>query len=78
MLRRKPTAISITNEDVASYEDRQNAAAEEALRAEMQRAAQMQAQKGQNVNPNDGHKVQGHGRPQPKSREERLGLAGRS
>ncbi|OAF58373.1 hypothetical protein VC83_06417 [Pseudogymnoascus destructans] len=56
MLRRKPTAISITNEDVASYEDRQNAAAEE-LRAEMQRAAQMQAQKGQNVNPNDGHKT---------------------
>ncbi|KFY36060.1 hypothetical protein V494_05351 [Pseudogymnoascus sp. VKM F-4513 (FW-928)] len=74
MLRRKPTAISITNEDVASYEDRQNAAAEEALRAEMQRAAQLQAQKGQNVNPN----TQGNGRSQPKTREERLGLASRT
>ncbi|KFY49891.1 hypothetical protein V496_09723 [Pseudogymnoascus sp. VKM F-4515 (FW-2607)] len=75
MLRRKPTAISITNEDVASYEDRQNAAAEEALRAEMQRAAQMQAQKGQNVNPNDGYK---DNRPRQKTREERLGLPARS
>ncbi|KFX98832.1 hypothetical protein O988_04173 [Pseudogymnoascus sp. VKM F-3808] len=78
MLRRKPTAISITNEDVASYEDRQNAAAEEALRAEMQRTAQLQAQKGQNVNPNDPHKAHGDNRPRVKTREERLGLLGRS
>lgn len=83
MLRRKPTAITLTSEDIASYEDRQAAAAaqaEAALQAEMQRAKNQQGQKGQNVNPNDGLRLLPgvDNRARPKTREERLGLGGRS
>lgn len=90
MLRRKPTQIALTSEDLASYEDRQAqraAIAEAKLQAEMQ--AQMQAQlqarqsgsqvtpqRAQNKDPNDELK------PLPvekrKTRDERLGLAGGS
>lgn len=90
MLRRKPTQITLTTEDIASYEDRQAqraALAEAKLQAEMQ--AQMQAQlqarqagaqitpqRGQNKDPND------ELRPLPvekrKTRDERLGLGGGS
>jgi hypothetical protein len=79
MLRRKPTAITLTTEDVAIYED---ARAREALQREQQ--AQELAQRGnQNLRdpsdelrplPGDRAKQQ----QQVKSREERLGLAGGS
>jgi len=82
MLRRKPTAITLTSEDIASYEDRQAAAAaqaEAALRAEMQREMNSQGKKTQNVDPNDELRPHpGDNRARPKTREERLGLAGRS
>jgi len=91
MLRRKPTAIALTSEDLSAYEDRQ--AREALLAAQVQAAAQAAAQaqaqaegrggplvtpqKTQNVNPN------GEGRQVPalerkKTREERLGIAGRA
>jgi len=87
MLRRKPTAITLTAEDVAIYED---ARAREALQREALAAQAIQAQangqvtagqKTQNRDPND------ELRPLPadrtrggvvKTREERLGLSGRS
>lgn len=85
MLRRPPTAITLTTEDVAIYEDnraREALQAEKAALAAAQAKAQAQArqstpQKNQNVrDPND------ELRPLPpdrtrapqKSREERLGL----
>lgn len=73
MLRRHPTAITLTTEDVAIYED---ARAREALHAE-QLAQQQQQQtpnKTQNRDPSEQlrlHQVRG---PQVKTREERLGL----
>lgn len=78
MLRRKPTAITLTTEDVAIYED---ARAREALQRE-QAALQAQQnitpqQKNQNRDPNDelrplpGDRARG---AQVKTREERLGL----
>jgi len=80
MLRRKPTVITLTPEDISAYEDRQ---AREALLA-AQAQAQAQGRGGplvtpqkttQNVDPN------GEGRQVPavekkKTREERLGIAG--
>jgi len=89
MLRRKPTAITLTTEDVAIYED---ARAREAMQAQLAEQAaiqaQMQAQHGtplprhkeQNVrDPNDelrplpGDRARAQ---QVKTREERLGLGG--
>lgn len=81
MLRRKPTAITLTTEDVAIYED---ARTREALQREQLAQAQAQAQaRNQNQNqnlrdpgdelrplPGDRAKQQ----QQVKSREERLGL----
>jgi hypothetical protein len=78
MLRRKPTAITLTTEDVAMYED---ARAREAMQRE-QAALQAQQnvipqQKNQNRDPNDelrplpGDRGRGG---QVKTREERLGL----
>jgi hypothetical protein len=91
MLRRKPTAITLTSEDLSAYEDRQareallaaQTQAQAAALAQLQAQAQGQAQglvtpqKTQNVNPN------GEGRQAPavekkKTREERLGIAGRA
>jgi hypothetical protein len=83
MIRRKPTAITLTTEDVAMYED---ARAREAL--ECEKAAALQArqdrtpqQKNQNRDPNDelrplpGDRARGE---QVKNREERIGLGGGS
>lgn len=70
MLRRPPTAITLTTEDVAIYED---ARAREALHAE-QLAQQHTPNKSQNRDPNEQlrlHQIRG---PQVKTREERLGL----
>lgn len=96
MLRRKPTAITLTAEDISSYEDRQaregllQAQAAAQAEAQARAQAQMQAQgrvggvvtpqKGQNQDPS----AQGAMAPPPvvekprKTREERLGIAGRS
>jgi Anaphase-promoting complex APC subunit CDC26 len=83
MLRRKPTSITLTTEDVAIYED--SRARENHLREQAALQAQMQAQgmlqnKNQNIrDPND------ELRPLPgdraraqhvKTRDERLGLMG--
>ncbi|RDL33107.1 uncharacterized protein BP5553_08546 [Venustampulla echinocandica] len=90
MLRRKPTAITLTTEDIAIYEDARNREAlqreQAAHQAHMQAQAQAQRQgtpgKNQNLkDPNDelrplpGDRARGG---QVKSREERLGLAGGS
>ncbi len=89
MLRRKPTAITLTAEDLSAYEDRQAREALLAAQAQAQAAAQAQLkaqaqaqglvtpQKTQNANPN------GEGRQVPavekkKTRDERLGIAGRT
>ena len=83
MLRRKPTAITLTTEDVAMYED---ARAREALQREQaalqdQHNVTPQQKSNQNRDPNDelrplpGDRVRGG---QVKTREERLGLAGGS
>jgi hypothetical protein len=83
MLRRKPTAITLTTEDVAIYEDTR--ARENAQREQAALQAQMQAQgtpqnKSHNIrDPNDelrplpGDRVRAQ---QVKTREERLGLMG--
>jgi len=75
MLRRTPTAITLTTEDVAIYED---ARAREALQREQTALQQASPQqKNQNRDPNDelrplpGERVRG---AQVKTREERLGL----
>ena len=86
MLRRPPTAITLTTEDVAIYEDNrareallaEQAAALEAAQAKARaQARQSTPQKNQNVrDPNDELRPLPHDRaraPQ-KSREERLGL----
>lgn len=63
MLRRPPTAITLTAEDISSYEDRAAAeahahaiqAAQEAARLRaMQDAERATPQRGQNINPNSG------------------------
>jgi hypothetical protein len=80
MLRRKPTVITLTTEDVAIYED---ARAREALaREQAAHQAQVTPQKiNQNRDPNDelrplpGDRARG---AQVKTREERLGLGGSS
>jgi hypothetical protein len=83
MLRRRPTAITLTTEDVARYEDER---AREALQRE-QAALQArqnvtpQQKNNQNRDPNDelrplpGDRARG---AQVKTREERLGLGGGS
>lgn len=83
MLRRKPTTITLTTEDVAIYEDTR--ARENHMREQAALQAQMQAQgtlqnKNQNIrDPNDelrplpGDRARAQ---QAKSREERLGLMG--
>ncbi|TVY51264.1 hypothetical protein LCER1_G006651 [Lachnellula cervina] len=81
MLRRKPTAITLTTEDVAIYED---ARAREAMLREQHAQAQAQAlrqNQNQNVRDPNGElrPVQGDRakqQQQVKSREERLGLVG--
>jgi hypothetical protein len=75
MLRRKPTAITLTTEDIAIYEDNR---AREALQRE-QAAIQAQKQsapqqKTQNRDPNDELSGDRARSVQAKSREERLGL----
>jgi hypothetical protein len=83
MLRRKPTAITLTTEDVAMYED---ARAREALQREQaalqaQQSATPQQQRKEDRDPNDelrplpGDRARG---VQVKTREERLGLGGGS
>lgn len=86
MLRRKPTTITLTTEDIAIYEDAR--AREAQLREQAALEAQMQQQQGtslnqksQNRDPNDelrplpGDKSRA---PPIKTREERLGIAGGS
>lgn len=79
MLRRHPTKITLTTEDIAIYED---ARAKEAQLREQQLAAQAQDQntpngtgKLQNNNPNGGVHFRNPGEQQ-KTRAERLGLTG--
>jgi hypothetical protein len=86
MLRRKPTTITLTTEDIANYEDAR--AREAQLREQAAYQAQLQAQqqalgtpnKNQNLrNPNDELRplpAERVGAQQVKSREERLGLTG--
>jgi hypothetical protein len=87
MLRRKPTAITLTTEDVAVYEDtraREVMAREQAaLQAQMLslQGTPGQQQKNQNRDPNDELKPLPGDRAraaQIKTREERLGLGGSS
>lgn len=83
MLRRKPTAITLTTEDIAIYEDARTQEAEE--REQAAREARMQEQQGinmghksQNRDPNDELRPHPGARAPVKTREERLGLAGQS
>lgn len=82
MLRRAPTAITLTTEDVAIYEDTRAREAlqreQAALQAQQQRQQQQNItpQKNQNTrDPNDELRpLPGARVPQVKTREERLGL----
>lgn len=84
MLRRKPTAITLTTEDIATYEDRRAHEAQQqqqaAMEAEMraQHGIPFQQQKSQNLrDPNDELRPLPGDRArtqQVKTREERLGL----
>ncbi|KAF8469677.1 hypothetical protein BDZ91DRAFT_720688 [Kalaharituber pfeilii] len=67
MLRRPPTAIKLTQEDLALYED---------AKREREREAGLVNQ--QDVNPHDGLKGSGDGgkRGTGRSREERIGVSG--
>lgn len=87
MLRRKPTAITLTTEDVAIYEDTR--AREAMAREQVARQAQMQSLKGtptqqknsQNRDPKEELKPLSGDRvraAQVKTREERLGIGGSS
>ncbi len=85
MLRRKPTTITLTTEDVAIYEDtraRENHMREQAALQEQMQAQGTPQNKNQNVrDPNDelrplpGDRARAQAQ-QAKSREERLGLMG--
>jgi hypothetical protein len=81
MLRRKPTAITLTTEDVAIYEDARAREAMAREQAALQAQQQVTPQKNQNRDPNDelrplpGDRARG---AQVKTREERLGLGGSS
>jgi uncharacterized protein YggE len=87
MLRRKPTAITLTSEDLASYEERQarEALLEAQAQAQMQAQAQAQSQdrvivtpqRGQNQDPNAELRHVHLEKPK-KTREERLGISRRS
>jgi hypothetical protein len=85
MLRRKPTAISVTAEDIASYEDRQarEALLQAQLQAQAHLAAQQQAQTQavrdgvvtpQRSQNNDPKLTEDLREKRGKTREERLGL----
>jgi hypothetical protein len=98
MLRRKPTAITLTAEDISGYEDRRAreallaAQAKAKAEAEFRAAATAQSrsasasatvtpQRGQNADPNarDGMMAPPPVAEKPrKTRDERLGIAGRS
>jgi hypothetical protein len=75
MLRRKPTAITLTTEDVAIYED---ARAREALMREQALQAQVAAQQQQDASQqrNQNFRDPGARAVQVKTREERLGIQG--
>lgn len=76
MLRRKPTAIQLTSEDVAAYEDRQIREAQ--AQAQADAIARVQQNANQNKDPNDELRPLPTDKQRAKSREERLGLVGRS
>jgi len=87
MLRRKPTAINLTSEDLASYEDRQarealaQAEAAAIAHANIQRAqmtAMNRGEQGQNKDPNSELTPNRAEDSKVKNRAERIGLAGRS
>jgi len=69
MLRRPPTAITLTTEDVAIYEDAR------AREAHLEQLAQQQtSNKNQNRDPNNELRPHQGRTPQVKTRDERLGL----
>ena len=79
MLRRAPTAITLTTEDVAIYEDtraREALLREQAALQAQQQQQNITPQKNQNArDPNDELRpLPGARVPQVKTREERLGL----
>jgi hypothetical protein len=86
MLRRKPTAITLTTEDIATYEDRR--AREAHLREQAEYQAQLLAEQNAGTPVNKNQNIRDPGdelRPLPpsersrvKTREERLGLVGGS
>ena len=80
MLRRKPTAITLTTEDIAIYEDTRAREAHQREQAALQAQQNAQGQvKSQNMrNPNDELRPlpgdRARTQQQVKTREERLGL----
>jgi len=84
MLRRAPTAITLTTEDVAIYEDTRAREALQREQAALQAQQQQQQQQQQNITPQKNQNARdpndelrplpGARVPQVKTREERLGL----
>lgn len=84
MLRRKPTAITLTTEDIAIYEDARQREAEAAASEAMRLRAQGQGRQGtpgqkiQNKDPNDELRPLPGDKARIRTREERLGMGGGS
>lgn len=78
MLRRKPTAITLTTEDIARYEDFRTSEAALADQAAQEAALQLSARRSSNYQSQSQSQNarQGSERERVKTREERLGISG--
>ncbi|KAK0391820.1 hypothetical protein NLU13_1319 [Sarocladium strictum] len=80
MLRRAPTTLSITSEDVAAYEDRREREALIAAQHEQQRIQQQQQQQQRQGGQEGGHAmedVQASPEATRRARDERIGVSRR-
>jgi hypothetical protein len=81
MLRRAPTTLSITSEDVAAYEDRREREAMIAAQQEQQRLQQQQQQQQQQHGAQEGAYVMEGVQASPeatrRARDERIGVSRR-
>jgi hypothetical protein len=74
MLRRPPTKITLTTEDVAAYEDNRLHETQQREQAALQAQAQSTPNKSQNLRDANELNASTNAKGQAKTREERLGL----
>ncbi|KAH8592101.1 hypothetical protein B0O99DRAFT_689883 [Bisporella sp. PMI_857] len=75
MLRRPPTAITLTTEDIANYEDARAREAQQAEQAAQQQTPNKRENPNDELRPHHADRARG---AQVKTREERLGIQGGS